>query len=328
MNKLVSVIIPTWNSAAYIQETVQSVINQTYPNIEIILVDNASKDATIEKINELNCDRIKIIQLPENKGASFARKVGFEQSKGQYIQYLDGDDLLSINKIRNQVLYLEERPLHLAFGDVAFFWDGEDPWIKIAEPNASFYFSSDEPLSFLLNLYGLNGRAGMIPIHSWLSPREVLELSGPWNEGLTVDDDGEYFCRAILASKGLIFVSDTIVFYRKFKTRKSLSREQSHAAMRSLFISIDSKYQVCQKYSQSTEDVRTVFAIHYMEFADITWPEFPDLTRIALGRVKALGGTKHVPLIGNPLLNKLKYVFGWRAMKWVSKKKNQLFSKR
>ncbi len=327
MSKLVSVIIPTWNAAAYIQETLQSVLNQSYSNIEIIVVDNASTDKTVQKIQELRLSNLRLIQLQENQGAASARKMGFEQANGSFIQYLDGDDLLSANKILDQVQKLELKPESLAFGNVTFFWDGENPWSKNPEPNAPYYFSSEKPLSFLLNLYGLTGSAGMIPIHSWLSPRTILEKSGPWNVGLTVDDDGEYFCRAILASNGLVFVPDSIAYYRKFKNRKSLSREQSHAAMRSSFHATELKYQVCNRYSQNSDEVQSVFALHYMELADITWPEFPDLTRMALRRVAALGGTSHIPFIGNPVLNKLKYIFGWKNMKWVSWKKNQLFKK-
>lgn len=303
-------------------------MSQSWQNLEVLVIDNASHDKTIAVIQSLEDARIKLIPLPENRGASHARNIGLQQAKGEYIQYLDADDLLSPDKFRLQYEGIKNNPLAISFGNVCFFWDGEDPWMKKPEPNDLFYASSDDPLSFLLNLYGLNGRAGMIPIHSWFCPKSVLEVAGPWNEGLTVDDDGEYFCRVILSAQKIVFVSEVKAYYRKFKNRKSLSREQTHASMRSSFIATESKYQVCNRYSPESDEVQKVFAKHYMELADITWPEFPDLTRMALRRVAALGGSDHIPLIGNPILNKLKYIFGWKNMKWISWKKNQLLNRK
>lgn len=328
MEPKISVIIPAWNAEKYIQETINSVLRQSWNNFEILVIDNASIDDTVKEVESFQENRIQVIQLTENKGASYARNIGLKQASGAYIQYLDADDLISPNKLRSQYEALRSYPDAIAFGNVCFFWDGENPWVKNHEPNNQFYYDSDTPLSFLLNLYGLNGRAGMVPIHSWLCPKSLLDAAGPWNESLTVDDDGEYFCRVILASGRLRFVPESLAYYRKFKHRKSLSREQTHASMRSSFIAIESKHQACLRYSPESEEVRKVFALHFMEFADITWPEFPDLTQMALRRVAALGGTDHIPLIGNPVLNKLKYIFGWKNMKWISWKKNQLLKRK
>lgn len=325
MTPLVSVIIPCWNTEAFIQQCIASVLNQTMQDFEIIVVDNGSTDGSIRAIQALNDSRITLIELSENRGASFAREQGFLKSKGQYIQYLDSDDLISPQKLEKQIAAIMNQQNAIAFGDSCFFFDEENPWDKQPEPNHPFYFTSRDTLSFLLNLYGLNGRAGMIPIHAWLVPRSLIEEIGSWDLDLTVDDDGEYFCRVMLEASEIHFVNDAPVYYRKHRHRKSLSREQTLKGNKSAFAAAESKLQHCQKKHPEDLRIHKVFAKHFMELADINWPEFPSLTKAALRKVKELGGTPHVPHIGNPVLNRLKFLFGWKSMKWLSWKKNQLF---
>ena len=93
MNKpLVSVIIPTYNRADMIKRAINSVYNQTYDNFEIIVVDDASNDNTIEVIGNYKDERIKYLKLEDNQGQCFARNRGIEISKGEYIGFLDSDD--------------------------------------------------------------------------------------------------------------------------------------------------------------------------------------------------------------------------------------------
>lgn len=100
-NSLVSVIIPTYNSAKYLEKTVQSVLKQTYKNIEIIIVDDCSKDNTEEIVRALSdrdC-RIRYVLQSQNGGAAVARNTGIALAKGRYIAFLDSDDYWEDNKI-------------------------------------------------------------------------------------------------------------------------------------------------------------------------------------------------------------------------------------
>ena len=98
---LVSIIIPVYNKASYIKETLDSALNQIYPNTEIIVVDDGSFDGSIEILQEYFEKYPKRIVLidQENKGVSSATNTGIQASKGDYIQFLDADDLLSSDKI-------------------------------------------------------------------------------------------------------------------------------------------------------------------------------------------------------------------------------------
>ena len=105
----VSVIIPMHNSSKYILECLDSVINQTYKELEILLIDDKSSDKTIRKIKSIKDKRIKIIKLNKNMGAATARNKGIEVSTGEYICFLDSDDYWKLDKIEKQVKFMKEK---------------------------------------------------------------------------------------------------------------------------------------------------------------------------------------------------------------------------
>ena len=98
-NKLISVIIPTFNSEKYIQQCISSVLNQTYENYEIIVVDNNSTDSTVSIIKSFNSDKIKIIYVFNNGNISISRNLGIKNSIGSWIAFLDSDDFWEKNKL-------------------------------------------------------------------------------------------------------------------------------------------------------------------------------------------------------------------------------------
>lgn len=105
--KKVSVIIPMYNSSKHIKECIDSVINQTYRNIEIIVVDDASSDNSVQIIKSIKDSRIKMIELKQNGGAAIARNNGIEKATGDYICFLDSDDYWKLDKIEKQVKFIE-----------------------------------------------------------------------------------------------------------------------------------------------------------------------------------------------------------------------------
>jgi glycosyltransferase involved in cell wall biosynthesis len=100
---LVSVVLPVYNRAGCIQQSIKSVLRQTYQNLEIIVVDDGSTDQTIEKIKALSDLRIRVISLPNNKGANAARNVGINAAKGHWIAFQDSDDEWEPHKLQKQV---------------------------------------------------------------------------------------------------------------------------------------------------------------------------------------------------------------------------------
>lgn len=114
---LVSIITPTYNSSQFIADTIKSVINQTYKNWELIIIDDASSDTTISIIETYNKSesKIKLIQNKVNQGAGITRNIGIDEAKGDFIAFLDGDDLWRPNKLKLQIAFMR---LHKA--DICF----------------------------------------------------------------------------------------------------------------------------------------------------------------------------------------------------------------
>ncbi len=110
-NPLVSVIMPSYNSEKYIGEAIDSILNQTYNNLELIIVDDCSSDNTIHEIESRTADsRLLLYRNPENMGIAYTTNYGIEKANGEFIALLDDDDIAFPNRIELQVNFLEQHP--------------------------------------------------------------------------------------------------------------------------------------------------------------------------------------------------------------------------
>lgn len=147
----VSIIIPTYNRAHIIGETIQSIIDQTYPAWELIIVDDGSSDNTESVIKQFGDSRIIYQQRPadRDRGGNAARNWGFELSKGKYVKWLDSDDLLAPHCLEKQMSFIKENDLDVVFSRSRFFKeissDGHFTWDK--------YWSESFPLKDPFNNY-------------------------------------------------------------------------------------------------------------------------------------------------------------------------------
>ncbi len=112
---LVSIIMPSWNTASYISETIKSVINQTYKNWELIIVDDASTDNTLDLLNDINDNRIRIFINEENSGAAVSRNRALKVARGEWIAFLDSDDLWMKDKLEKQVKYMLDNGYNFSY---------------------------------------------------------------------------------------------------------------------------------------------------------------------------------------------------------------------
>jgi len=118
---LISTVIPVYNGEMYIGEAVQSVLDQSYPAVEVIVVDDGSTDGTKQAVTRFGEQAIYIFQ--ENAGVSAARNNGIKRSRGQYLAFLDADDLFVPEKLEKQLICLQEDPdLDMVFGQVQQFY--------------------------------------------------------------------------------------------------------------------------------------------------------------------------------------------------------------
>ena len=115
MGELVSVIIPAYNREKTIEKAVQSVLDQTYKDIEVIVVDDGSTDATVSVVKDIGDKRVKCISLDKNSGACRARNKGIEKARGRYIAFQDSDDIWKSEKLEKQIAILKSKPADLTF---------------------------------------------------------------------------------------------------------------------------------------------------------------------------------------------------------------------
>ena len=116
-NHLVSIITPSFNSEKFIAETIASVQNQTYKNWEMIIVDDCSKDKTVEIVQEIirSDNRIKLIKLEKNSGPAIARNSGIQAVSGKFMTFLDADDIWFPDFIENSIKTIQQQGIHFVF---------------------------------------------------------------------------------------------------------------------------------------------------------------------------------------------------------------------
>lgn len=108
MNKLVSIIMPNYNCEKFVEETVKSVINQTYTNWELLFVDDCSTDNSVAIVESFNDSRIRILKNEKNSGAAVSRNYALREAKGDYIAFLDSDDIWLPEKLEKQISFMEK----------------------------------------------------------------------------------------------------------------------------------------------------------------------------------------------------------------------------
>ena len=128
IDDLVSIITPAYNAAKYITETIESVLAQTYPKWEMLIVNDCSKDNTAEIVQRYAAkdNRIKLINLKQNSGAAVARNTAIQNAKGRYIAFLDSDDLWKKEKLQKQLRFMQQNDYAFTFHNFIMFNDGTE----------------------------------------------------------------------------------------------------------------------------------------------------------------------------------------------------------
>ncbi|SCX03043.1 teichuronic acid biosynthesis glycosyltransferase TuaG [Lachnospiraceae bacterium YSD2013] len=117
---MVSIIVPLYNAEKFIWETVQSVINQTYKDFELLLVDDCSTDRSLAAAEAINDSRVRVIRQEQNAGAYAARNRGLSEAKGRYIAFLDADDKWEPTKLEDTLKFMEEKDAGFVFTSYEF----------------------------------------------------------------------------------------------------------------------------------------------------------------------------------------------------------------
>lgn len=317
MEPLISILIPAFNAQNWIADTLRSAIAQTWKRKEIIVVDDGSADHTLDIARGFESRRVKVV-TQDNRGAPAARNTALSLSQGDYIQYLDADDLLAPDKLTKQMDRL------LACGTsrtlVSCSWGKFFYRVSHANFVPTALWSDLSPLEWLT--HKLEEGCCMVP-GCWLVSRRLTQAAGPWDTTLAYDDDGEYFCRVLLASDGVQFVPEAKVYYRFCGTGSFGYLGHSEMKRESLWRSI----QLHIRYIRSLDDGRQtrLACVKYLQrYITEFYPDRADVVEQARVMARDLGGRLTaprlfwtIPLIGETQLpySWIKAVFGWRAAK-------------
>ena len=213
LSKKVSIIIPTYNGLPWLIDAIESSIKQSYKNCEIILIDDVSTDSTRQSVKDNYGDIIKYY-FQGNQGLSSARNFGLKIANGDYIQFLDSDDLLPVEKIKNQANFLKEnKEIDIVYSQCKTFYKDDIDTLKDWR-NKQTYKNGN------LFLHLLN-KSFILP-HMPLSRLKVLTDVGGYDNNMKSCIDYDFWLRVAFKGTNFHFLDDgNFVYYRILK--KSLS---------------------------------------------------------------------------------------------------------
>jgi glycosyltransferase involved in cell wall biosynthesis len=307
MKPLVSILIPAFNAERWIADTIESALAQTWPRTEIIVVDDGSTDQTSAIARRFASNKVAVVSQV-NQGSSATRNRAFSLSQGEYIQWLDADDLLSADKIEKQMQRATEDQQTgalLSCGWGYFYHRPEE-----ARFAATALWNDLSPVEWLLRKMGQNLH---MQTATWLTQRQLLEAAGPWDERLAVDDDGEYFCRVLLASNSVQFVPGAKVFYRLSPSNRVSFMGRSNKKLDARLLAL----RLHVKYIQSLEDsprVRDACVTYLQDWLVNFYPERPDIVQELEELAVSLGGRLEKPRLRWKYAW-IKPLFGWDVAK-------------
>lgn len=304
MHPLVSILIPAYNAERWLQESVRSALAQTWPNKEVVIVDDGSSDRTLAVAEGLRSDSVRVLSQ-RNGGASAARNAALHAARGDFIQWLDADDLLHPNKVSSQMSVIGGDRRGLATASWGRFFSS--PELARFAPDSLW-----EPLSpaqWITRKFRDN--TFMFPA-TWLVGRDLIDQAGEWDEQISLDDDGEYMCRLVTASRRVEFVPEARCYYRIGNTT-SLSWRRSERALESAYRSMN----LCVDRLlalENSDETRMACLVFVQAVHEQFHPERADLVEGCRARARELGGTLTAP-VERPHFRLFRWLVGWEAAK-------------
>lgn len=309
MKPTVSILIPAYNSENSIAETLRSALAQTWPSKEIIVVNDGSKDGTLKVAQQFEAEGVRVL-TQENRGAAAARNLAFKSSGGSYIQWLDADDILDEDKVARQMEAAERiKDRHML---LSCEWGSFLYRVQRAKFFPTSLWTDLSPAEWLFRKMT---QKVYMQTSTWLVSRELTEAAGGWNTDLGIDDDGEYFCRVLMASNGVRFVHGARVYYRAAGPGSLSYMGESNQKRDELWHSMKLHIKYMQKLESTTRS-RSACVTYMQNLMEDFYPRRPDIVREMHALASELGGKLETPelearrywvvaLLGNHVGNKL-----------------------
>ena len=220
--ELVSVIMPNYNNERYLCAALKSILDQTYENLEVLIVDDCSTDSSLEVIKPYLDDRVRVIENDKNIGVASSRNIGIKKAQGGLITTLDSDDLyVSDNKIMKEVALLKHMEKKLAF-NISF-----SGIVLILDEMQSVRMPQNANKIVIGNIYsGLLDRNIFIP-RDYLCRKSLLEDVGMYDEGIPLYEDWDLKLRLAKVAK-YYYTGDIGIGYRRHGCGLSAASNDDH----------------------------------------------------------------------------------------------------
>ena len=209
MKPRVSIIIPAYNTSRYIKRAIESALAQTEQNIEVIVVDDASTDNTVEVVNSFTDPRIKLLVNEANKGPSYSRNRAFKEAKGEWVALLDSDDWYAPKRLETLLLVAERENADLIADDLYLIPEGEDSPISTIFPRQGVYLQKPkqiDPVDFVDLCLSVTK-----PL---IKQNFLVQHNLEFNESLKYEEDLVLFLLCLLNGARFFIVPEPYYFYR------------------------------------------------------------------------------------------------------------------
>lgn len=287
---LVSILCPAYNAERWIGAAMDSVVGQTWERKEIIVVDDGSQDRTVDVLKNYESANFVVKKQP-NGGASAARNHCLKLAQGDFIQWMDADDALARDKIERQIERWREKDCD----DELLY---SCPWGRFYQDTAKAEFRPDSlwaSLSVSDWLFNKMRDNAWAPPEVWLVSRAISEKAGPWDESLKRDNDGEYLCRVLFASKRTEFVEESKIFYRQavggsISADNNMSESKLDSLVKSCGLYVDRLLSV-----RDDDDAKAVGLAFLQRWYHYFYPDQPERMAAFQAKAAALGGALQAP---------------------------------
>ncbi|MEM7548224.1 MAG: glycosyltransferase family 2 protein [Bacteroidota bacterium] len=280
MTPLVSIITPTYNYAIFLPEIIQSVLDQTYENWELIIVDDGSTDNTSEVVQPYLKDHRICYIYQDNTGVSTARNKGIEKANGDYIQFLDADDLISKDKLKRHIVYMIANPqIDVAYSaDAHFEHPGEYRFVSYPKIPGTHEKRLEQVL-----------RVNPISTGNPLIKAEIVRKTRGFIDGITRGQDWLFWFEVIF-NRAIFGKCDGVLYFiRTHNTPRKRSYIRSHILLRKEI----SNFNISRKHKYLSRNYKYWFIVEEAKRAkDIHWVIFYSIIYILLIHPKTLSHYK------------------------------------
>jgi glycosyltransferase involved in cell wall biosynthesis len=304
---LVSIIIPAFNAGKNIRLSIDSVLQQSYSNLEIIVVDDGSTDNTASVIKSYTDKRVRYLEQ-QNGGQCKASNTGLSNAAGDLIRFFDADDVLNKEHIELQVKKINNRTDAICSCEWGRFYDS-NPASALFHPET--VWEDMKPIDWLKK--ALLQKSDMMGGWLWLIPRTIMDKTGGWDERLSLNNDFEFTIRLLLNANEVLFTPGAKLYYRTGEETLSVTKSKSAYEAAYLSTQLGCSYLLA---AENSRQMQQLCANRYQEWIYQFYPRYPAIYKKMERDIRDLGGST-VKVGGGKVLKFLALLFGWKTAKKI-----------